>query len=237
MKLLIITIVSSIIIGYLFGCINLSYFISKFKGFDIRNVGSGNAGASNVVIVIGKRAGLFIALFDIFKAFLAVTLVRYLFPNAMAGTANYAGVIAGVATIIGHIAPFYMGFKGGKGLASLGGTILALDARMFVVLFLLAIVIAVVTDYICFVPLSMSVIFPISYSLVNHSFVPAYIFSIATILMWYKHMINLQRIKEGTELKFHFLWNRGSEAERFGIEDDGKAILERDINEHKNIVK
>lgn len=218
------------IIGYMFGCINLSYLLSKIKGFDIRNVGSGNAGASNVVIVIGKKAGAFIALFDIFKAFLAVCIARAIFPNAMVEDVNFAGVIAGVFTIIGHIAPFYMGFKGGKGLASLGGTILALDAKMFVMLLILAIIIAVITDYICFVPLVISVVFPVSYSVVNHTWVPGAIFSVAVVLIWYRHMINLQRIKNGTELRFHFLWDRKSESERFGIEDDGKSILEAEIN-------
>lgn len=230
MKNLIIAIVGSMIIGYCLGCINISYIISRLKGFDIRKVGSGNAGASNVVIVMGKRAGLFAAIFDIMKAFLAVVVARSIFNSAMVGSVNYAGLVAGASTIVGHIAPFYMGFKGGKGLASLGGTILATDARLFVVLLITAIVIALVTDYICFVPVSMVLIFPVTYGYMNHSYWPIIIFIIPMLLMWYRHIENFKRIRAGAELKFHFLWNRQSEAERMGVVDDGKAVLEVEVD-------
>lgn len=225
MQRIIIIVVASIIIGYLLGCINVSYILSKFKGFDIRKYGSGNAGASNVMIVFGRKAGLIVALLDIFKAFLAVRLAGFIFPDAVMGTGNYAGCIAGTFAIIGHIFPFYMHFKGGKGLASLGGTILAVDYRLFFILLFLAIIIAVVTDYICFVPTSMSLIFPITYGYLVKSWGITCILLFSSIFMWYRHMENFERIKRGEEVKFHFLWDRESEAERMGIADDGVEIF------------
>lgn len=237
MKLLFISIIGSIIIGYFIGCINLSYIVTKIKGYDIRKYGSGNAGASNMVILFGKRAGLIIAIIDILKAVVAVKIAGYIFTNAVYNNVNYAQCIAGASTIVGHIAPFYMGFKGGKGLASLGGTILALDYKMFVVLLILAIVIAVVTDYICFVPISMALIFPVSYGYKNSSWLVLVIFLIPMLLMWYRHIENLQRIRLGKELKFHFLWNRQSESERFGVADDGKMAFEKEIDSVSKVIK
>lgn len=231
MKEVIIVVVTSILIGYMLGCLNVSYFLSKFKGFDIRKYGSGNAGASNVMIVLGRKAGFIVALLDIFKAYLAVKLCMHLFPDAVMGLGNYAGCIAGSFAIIGHIFPFYMHFKGGKGLASLGGTILAVDYRLFFVLLFLAIVIAVVTDYICFVPTSMSLIFPITYGYLVKSYGITMILLLSSIFMWYKHMENFQRIKTGEEVKFHFLWDRESEAERLGVADDGEEVFKRKIDE------
>lgn len=230
MKYAVFAIIGSAIIGYFFGCINISYILSRLNGFDIRKYGSGNAGASNVVIVMGKKAGLFAALFDIFKAYLAVVIAREFFHNAMVGGVNYASLIAGVGSIIGHIAPFYMGFKGGKGLASLGGTILAVDSRMFVILLVLAIVIAVVTDYICFVPVSVVVIFPLMDSYINKSAWPILIFLPAIMLIWYRHKENFVRIRQGKELRFHFLWNRESESERLGVADDGREVFEHEVD-------
>lgn len=229
MKIMINTILGSLIIGYFLGCINLSYIISKLKGFDIRHVGSGNAGASNLVIVIGKKIGLFVAVVDIMKAFLAFRLAQYLFPEAYAGSISYAGVIAGVGAVLGHILPFYMGFKGGKGLACFGGTVLGIDYRLFVILFIIAFLIAMITDYICFAPISMAFIVPVTVGAVYGTWIPPAIISVASVAILLKHRQNLERIRSGEELRFHFLWRRKDESERFGVVDDGKDILNRKI--------
>lgn len=235
MKYLVMAAIGSIMIGYFIGIINLSYLLSKFKGFDIRKYGSGNAGASNVVIIFGKKAGIIVALIDILKAVIAVSIAKSLFPNAVVSDINWAGLVAGASTIIGHIAPFYMGFKGGKGLASLGGTILASDYRLFIILLIIAVVIAVVTDYICFVPITMVVAFPATYSVQHGTWVPMIVFIVPILMVWYRHIENLQRIRIGKELKFHFLWNRNSESERFGIEDNGEDVFAHELDESRVI--
>ena len=91
---------------------------------------------------------------------------------------------------------------------------------MFIVLLLFALFIAFVTDYICFVPITVSVIFPIVYGVMQKSVPIAAILLISTIFILYRHIENLHRIKEGKELHFSFLWNRAKEAERFGVSDD-----------------
>lgn len=225
----VVSIVGSIIIGYFLGCINLSYIISKIKGFDIRKYGSGNAGASNVMIVIGKKVGAFVAVFDILKAFIAVRFAASLFAYATVNELNYAGCIAGAAAIIGHIFPFYMGFRGGKGLAAFGGTLLAVDCRLFFVLFIISLFIAIITDYICFVPISMSAVVPLSVGMAHDSYIPTLILSVSSLAILFKHVENIKRIKAGEELRFHFLWKRGDEAARFGITDDGKDIFSHEL--------
>ena len=218
MNIIVMGVVASVIIGYLIGCINLSYFIAKTKGFDIREHGSGNAGASNVIITVGKKAGAFVAIFDIFKAYVAVKLTGMLFPGIF-----LLGSVTAVAVILGHIFPFYMGFKGGKGFASLGGSILALDYRIFLILLIITIFVVFMTNYVCFGPTSVSVAFPLIYGYVYRDaggWYAALIFYIAAAAILYRHMENFKRIKEGNELKFSFLWNRKAEADRFGVEND-----------------
>jgi len=207
------------LLSYLVGSLNLSFFLAKAKGYDIRKHGSGNAGASNVVIMMGKKIGLFVALVDIFKAFIVCTLAMKLMPDVA-----YIGPLAGTAAMLGHIFPFYMNFKGGKGLATLGGTILALDPKMFVVLLAIAIVLAVVINYICVVPMSISIVFAVVYGYTRRSFISFLILMVAAVVINCKHIENIKRIREGKEARFSLLWNRKAEAERLGkTYDDGKG--------------
>ncbi|MCR5301454.1 MAG: glycerol-3-phosphate acyltransferase [Lachnospiraceae bacterium] len=222
-------ILGSVIIGYFLGCINLSYIISKIKGFDIRHVGSGNAGASNLVIVVGKKIGLTVAVLDILKSYFAFRLAEHLFPSAVAGPINYAGVIAAVAAVFGHVFPFYMGFRGGKGLACYGGIVLAINYKLFVILFVAALLIAVITDYICFAPITMAFVVPLTVGIIYKTWIPPAIISLASVLLLFKHRQNIARIRSGEELRFHFLWRRKDESERFGVVDDGKEIFNRKV--------
>lgn len=217
--------------SYLIGGINLSYILAKLKGYDIRKHGSGNAGASNVVIMMGKKLGIIVALVDIFKAFIVCTIAMKIYPENA-----YIGALAGTSAMLGHIFPIYMNFKGGKGLATLGGTILALDPKMFLVLLTIAIMLAVVINYICVVPMSISVVFAIAYGLTRRSLESFLILMVAAIFINYKHIENIRRIKAGTEARFSLLWNRKAEAERLGkVYDDGKGYqyTEDIIDEHK----
>ncbi len=203
------------LMGYLIGSINLSYLLSKRKGYDIREHGSGNAGASNVIIMMGKKIGAAVAVVDVMKAFVVVRLAIAIYPEF-----RYAGVIAATSVILGHIFPFYMGFRGGKGLATLGGSILALDYKMFLILLLFALFIAFVTDYICFAPITCSVLFSVLYAIKNKDVWIGVILGASTICILYRHVGNLKRIRDGKELRFSFLWNRKAEAERLGVEND-----------------
>lgn len=197
------------IFGYLIGTINPSYMIAKAKGFDIRERGSGNAGASNAVITMGKKVGAFSALFDIFKAYAASRLARKLFPMLF-----FASEIAGIFVILGHIFPFTMGFRGGKGLACLGGVVMAFNTRVFWILLSAELALALIVDYICIVPITVSAIFPIIYYCITGSLFGALLYGLLFPLILYKHVENLKRIRQGLEAHLSFLWRRDEEIER-----------------------
>ena len=201
-----------ILIGYLIGAINPSYIIAKLRGFDIREKGSKNAGASNALILFGKVLGIGCALFDIAKAAFAIWLCGKLFPEL-----TYSFAVTGVACILGHVFPFYMNFKGGKGLACLGGMILSFDWRVFLIMLAAEIIVAIVTDYICFVPLTASAVFPIVYGIMRQDARGALIISLILPLMIYKHKENLKRIKQKTEMPFSFLWKKEKALEKTNI--------------------
>ncbi|HNZ99126.1 glycerol-3-phosphate acyltransferase [Ruminococcus sp.] len=197
------------LIGYFFGNINPAFIIAKFKGFDIRQRGSGNAGASNTVITIGKKAGLFVALFDIAKAVAASLIAAYFFPQL-----KFAKILSGSCCILGHIFPVLMKFHGGKGLASLGGTILAFNPLVFLLLLLFEIVLGFSMDYVCIVPVTGSVIFTMIYALLTGDPIGTAILSAVSLIILFKHIENFKRIQNGTEAHISFLWKKDQEIAR-----------------------
>ncbi|MBO5294435.1 MAG: glycerol-3-phosphate acyltransferase [Clostridia bacterium] len=215
------------LIGYLIGGINPSYMIARIKGFDIRKHGSGNAGASNAVITMGKKIGVISALFDIFKAYAAVKLSVYLFSEAA-----LAGVVAGVSCIIGHIFPIIMKFRGGKGLACLGGVVLAFHPLVFLALFIAELILVLLVDYICIVPITASIVFPIIYyNMTEKALAGTLIYCIATAVILYKHIENLKRIRNGTEAHLSFLWKRKTEIERLKEQKVYDPLLDEENQE------
>lgn len=202
------------LIGYLIGSVNPAWIISKLRGFDIRDKGSKNAGASNVVILCGKKTGAVCAVLDIFKACLAIGLCAFLFPEY-----DHAFAAAGTACIVGHIHPLFLGFRGGKGLACLGGMIMMFSRRVFAVFLILEIIIVLVTNYICFVPITAAIAFPIAYAILAHDGIGAAMMGVGCVMILLKHTENLHRILNGTELRFSYLWDRDSERKRLGRDE------------------
>lgn len=198
-----------ILIGYFMGCINPSYIIGKLRGVNIKKSGSGNAGASNALLLFGKAVGVFCALFDIIKAFGAIKICEAIYSDE-----PYIFSVTAVAAILGHIFPFYMKFRGGKGLACLGGTVLAFDWRYFLMLLSVEIIFVLIVNYICFVPMTASVVFPISYGIIRHDLVGALILLIPTVVIFIKHTENIRRIIDGSEVRISYLWNKNKEVER-----------------------
>lgn len=211
------------LIGYFIGAISPSYIMSKMHGFDIRDKGSRNAGASNVVIVLGKAMGALCAVIDIAKAALIVLLAQSLMPKFA-----LAFPVTGVACILGHIFPFYMKFRGGKGLACLGGIVLVFDWRVFLILLAVETVVVLVVNYICIVPITASVAFPIIYGVMTNNIWGSLILLILTVVILYKHKENIRRIRNGTEVHFSFLWNKEKELERIAQKKPKLCIFDLD---------
>ncbi len=187
----------SAIIGYLFGCINGAYIISRCKGVNIKKVGTNNAGASNVFITVGKAYGVVVALIDISKTFLAAYISFVLFKGDIE-----VALFAGIMSILGHIFPFWMKFRGGKGLASFMGLILFYDFGLFAIFGVLLIAITLITDYISVAALTLPMLLTIYMAFFEHEYFIAALLLCVTLIIWYKHKENIIRIKNGNEFGF-----------------------------------
>ena len=170
-----------ILLGYLLGSSNMAFYIAKLKKTDLRGGGSGNLGASNATILLGWKAGILVGVHDIAKSLAAVLLARFLFPQL-----EYIGAAAGVASVLGHIFPFYLKFKGGKGFASYFGMTLALDWRLALVLVAAIVIVTVITDYIVCGTVTTIVAVPTYLGIVKRSWILALILCIATAVIFYK---------------------------------------------------
>jgi glycerol-3-phosphate acyltransferase PlsY len=117
--------VLSIVLGYVFGLFQTGYIYGKSKGIDIRNQGSGNPGTTNSLRVLGIKAGIITFLGDLLKAILAVVVTWLIFKDRYPDSVRLLKLYAGFGAVLGHNFPFYLGFKGGKGIASTAGVILS----------------------------------------------------------------------------------------------------------------
>ncbi len=188
-------IVLAILLGYGLGCSSMAYYIGRRKKTDIRTAGSGNLGASNATVLFGWGAGVAVAVHDIGKAFLAVVLAKWLFPEE-----PYAGAAGGVACVLGHIFPAPLGFRGGKGLASYFGLTLALDWKLGLVMAAVVFLATVITDYISLGALGSIVVVPLCFVWTTGDWKLAGILSIASAVMFAKHWENILRMARGEEI-------------------------------------
>ena len=173
----------------------MSYYLGKLKNINVSKKGSGNLGASNMVVIMGWKAGILVALHDILKAYIAIVIVRYLFTDL-----PYVAELAGVACVIGHIFPFYLKFKGGKGLASYIGMTIALDWKFAIALIVLCAILTLITDYVVSATFATIIAVPAYIGLFNNNFIAFCILSVATLVMFYKHGENITRLRNGTEI-------------------------------------
>ncbi len=208
-------IILCLILGYCLGSISPSYLIGKLRGFDVRSSGSGNAGASNTVILVGKAAGFFVALLDVLKASCSWWLCAALFPEL-----RLAGILGGIAAILGHMFPAWLHFKGGKGLACMGGVIIAYDWKATLLMLVIALAIALISKYVAVAPVSMSVIWPVYYGLRTAFWLGAGVLLVPALPIFLRHLINFRRIRDGEELRMSFLWNKDRELTRIGRLDE-----------------
>lgn len=183
------------LLSYLIGCSNMAFYVSKYKKVDIRSAGSGNLGASNTMILLGWKPAIIVGLHDILKAVLAVVLAKLLCPDQLLMQAG-----AGVACVLGHMFPFYLRFKGGKGFASYLGMTFALNWRFALIVLLAVIVVTLVSDYIVAGTMTTILVVPTYMGYATRSLPLAAILCIATGAMLIKHKDNYVRLLNGTEV-------------------------------------
>lgn len=183
------------IVAYFVGTSNMTYFISRFKNIEVRDKGSKNLGASNATIILGWRAGIAAGLHDIGKSAICVILASSIFTNL-----QYIGAVAGVASVFGHIFPFYLKFRGGKGFASYIGMTLALNWKFALFVLVIIVLVTLLTDYLFAGTLTTVLSVPIALGFITNSLILTLILLIASGVIIYKHRENFVRIHKGTEI-------------------------------------
>lgn len=148
--------VVSLILGYFAGCINPAAWVGKKKNVNLKEEGTKNLGATNTALVMGKKAGYFVLIFDMLKSWVSYKVARLLFPHLAV-----AGIIASIGVILGHCFPVFMRFQGGKGLAAFGGLVLAHDPLLFAILLSIGILLALLLNYGVYLAVSASLLFPV----------------------------------------------------------------------------
>lgn len=187
----------SALIGYLFGSVNLAILVSRYiKHQDVRELGSKNAGATNVARVFGMKMGVLTLLGDFLKTIAAMFVGRALYGEI--------GTVAAVgACLVGHCWPLYFGFRGGKGVATGACVILIVDWRVFLVVVATFAIIFLLTRIVSLSSLAAATAAPIAVLLFKNIEFPFVLLTFfAAALVWFHHRTNLKRLIEGTEQKF-----------------------------------
>ena len=199
-------------IGYLFGMFQTSYIIGKIHHMDIRQYGSGNAGTTNALRTLGKKAGAMTLIGDMLKCVIAILIVDAVFENRYQEILPLLGMYTAAGCVLGHNFPFYLGFRGGKGIAASAGMLLAMDWRVFLICAVIFIGLVAITRYV-----SLGSMAAYAGALVCLHWVGAcrklwpwispihlrmdVIMGLMTALAIYRHRANIYRLLNGTENK------------------------------------
>lgn len=193
------------IVAYLLGSIPTSVWISRaFYNIDIRDFGSGNAGSTNTFRILGVKAGIIVFLVDVLKGFVAVNLIhftKYYIPHS--GDYINIQLLLGIAAMLGHIFPVYVGFRGGKGVATLFGVICAISLYPTLIMAGIFIITLVATRYVSLSSMVAGFSFPVLTIVIFKETTPTLvIFSlIMAILMLFTHQKNIERLLAKEEKK------------------------------------
>lgn len=206
------------VLAYLMGSIPFAILVGrKFYGIDVREHGSGNAGATNVFRVLGKGPGTLVLLLDIMKGFFAVQLA-YLMLKAEGGAGAvvqmesfFSPVIFGILAVVGHMLPVFAKFKGGKGVATLFGMIIALDPRVAGLGLLVFVIVNIITGYVSVGSMVAGLSIPVLFvGVFGYRDLSLVVFSLAVaVLVVYTHRKNIKRLMAGEEMKSRILVKKG----------------------------
>jgi glycerol-3-phosphate acyltransferase PlsY len=196
-------------VGYLFGSFPAGYFAGRIAGVDVRSKGSGNIGATNVLRVLGKKWGYAVFFLDAFKGFVAVRFALFLAERlpSMQPYAAYFAMLGAIMCVFGHTFPIWLGFKGGKGVATSAGAIFGLMPLAAMIVFVIWMVVFEITRYVSVASLAAAVALPVTVGLLMHwkmidGFGLFYFSLILTVLVVWSHRSNFSRLIKGTEQRF-----------------------------------
>ena len=197
-----------LLLAYLLGSIPTSVWVGKiFYHLDIREKGSGNAGATNTIRVLGVKAGIPVIIVDITKGFVAVYLMRFFTPSTWSVShLIYAQILAGFIAVLGHVYPVFAGFRGGKGVATLLGMAIAIYPSVIWIPLVVFIVILLSTGYVSLGSMLAGLSFPFADILIYHDHHPGKVTLaiVAALFLIYTHRKNIVRLRKGTENRFSY---------------------------------
>lgn len=193
------------LIAYLLGSINFAIiFTKKFAGFDVREKGSKNAGTTNVLRTVGKKAAALTLICDILKGVVAVLVAMLAAKIWNEADAEVLKYLAGIFAIIGHTFPVYYGFKGGKGVATSLGVLLVVNPQIGGICLVFALVIMIATRWVSLGSIAAATLFPILTIFMTENFGAKVISVLIGLLVIFNHRTNIKRLKNGTENKLSF---------------------------------
>lgn len=205
-----------LILGYLVGSINFSVLVTKFIGKkDIRSIGSGNAGGTNVARAMGAKWGIAVIVMEILKGVILGLFAKHIFPadHLALGTLGdeISGAVGVFGVLIGNIFPCFFGFKGGKGVTTCAAVIAILDYRVFIILVSLFLVVFFISRMVSLGSIIASMGMPISIFIVYRAYdywwILCLIVGLMALILIIRHHANIVRIFKGTENKFK-LWKK-----------------------------
>jgi glycerol-3-phosphate acyltransferase PlsY len=201
--------VSAALISYLIGSIPAGYLVGRLVGVDIRRMGSGNIGATNVLRVLGKPYGYAVFLFDFLKGVTAVQLSIWLVHRAHSDseTGELVGIMAGILCVIGHTYPVWLRFRGGKGVATSAGVLFGLMPIAALLVMIVWFVIFQITKYVSVASIGAAVALPLTTLLMvclkqTHEMALVYFSICLMVVIIWRHRSNLARLRQGTEQSF-----------------------------------
>ncbi len=205
---------ASLAIGYVFGIFQTGYIYGRLHNIDIREYGSGNAGTTNAMRTLGKKAGIITYIGDMLKAVISAFVVHLLFSKNCSDMEFLLILYSGFGVVLGHNFPFYLKFRGGKGIAASSGMILSLfpyNWQMAVLALITFVLVAVISKYVSLASLCMMLGFLIEliifgqlemYDIASQYLLEVYIVGgLITVLAFVRHSANIKRLATGTERK------------------------------------
>ncbi len=202
-----------LVIGYLCGIIQTGFIYGKMNNVDIRKLGSGNAGTTNALRTLGWKAGVVKFLGDFLKTILAAVIVRLIFGGDHE-ILRLLIMYTGFGVVLGHNYPFYLNFKGGKGIAATAGLTFIIDPVVCATVVAIFLAIFLTTKYVSLGSLTILIVFVVEviifgemgkYGLSGSHLYEMYAIAvILAVLGWWRHRENIKRLLSGTENKIHF---------------------------------
>lgn len=206
--------ISLLLFAYLLGAIPFSILAAKLlKGIDIREYGSGNAGASNTFRILGKKAGIPVLALDVLKGYAAVSLACYSSYEPASEAYINLQLAFGIAAVLGHVFPVYVGFRGGKGVATLLGLMIGVFPQAALVSIGVFVLTLLFSKYVSLSSILAGIVFPFGVYLLSETLVPTMlIFSVfVPILLLATHQRNIERLFRGEERKANIKLRREEE--------------------------